>query len=121
MIKQDRLKIQDTNGSTLYLRFYADLEEARLNAERLANESEDGGALFRNNAFCWASTIGRRCTAGQLHQPLPHFGSDTSDELRDYMVVHRYGADVGMGHRLWSAMRRTGGGGKAAAERRGSG
>jgi hypothetical protein len=97
-IKQDCLRIHTVHGHTLYLRFYADLEDAEHHAARLATEDETSGFLFKNNAFHWAQTIGRFCGLGQLQQQLPHFGDNSSEELRDYLVVVN-NSDDPKGHR----------------------
>jgi hypothetical protein len=86
-VKQDLLTIQTAHGHTLYLRFYADLEDAERNSVRLAEEDEVAGPIFKDNALQWAQTIVRYCGPDQLKQPLPHFGDDTSEELRDFLVV----------------------------------
>jgi hypothetical protein len=92
-IKEDRLRIQTVQGRTLYLRFYSDLEDAEHHAERLAQEDEVEGEIFKNNAFQWAQTVGRFLGAEKLKQSLPHFGGLSSEELRDYLVVHYHHAD----------------------------
>jgi len=97
-IKQDRLKIHTVQGHALYLRFYSDLEDAQNHAARLSAEDEVGGYLFKNNAFQWAQTIGRFCGPSQLKQPLPHYGDDTSEELRDFLIVDN-GTETQKGHR----------------------
>jgi hypothetical protein len=89
-IKQDRLKILTKHSHTLYLRFYSDLEHAEHHPDLLARENEHEGPIFKNNAFQWVQTIGRFCGPDQLKQSLPHFGDDTPDELRDYLVVHNH-------------------------------
>jgi hypothetical protein len=86
-LKQDRLKIQTKSGHSLYFRFYSDLADALLHPQR--SEDDTLGPLFKNNAFQWAQTIGRIVGSDQLHQPLPHFGDDTTEELRDYLTVLR--------------------------------
>jgi len=96
-IKQDRLRIHTIHGHTLYLRFYSDLEDAGRHAERLAAENEMEGALFKNNAFQWVQTIVRFCGPSQLQQALPHFGDDTNEELRDFLIVNN-GTDPLKGH-----------------------
>jgi len=96
-IKQDRLRIHTIHGHTLYLRFYSDLEDAGRHAERLAAENEMEGALFKNNAFQWVQTIVRFCGPSQLQQALPHFGADTNEELRDFLIVNN-GTDPLKGH-----------------------
>ena len=98
-IKQDRIKIQTIHGHTLYLRFYSDLEDAEMHPDRLAEEDEYEGPIFKNNAFQWAQTIGRFCGPDILKQSLPHFGDDTDDELRDYLVVHHHHVETERGHR----------------------
>lgn len=97
-IKQDRLKIHTIHGHALYLRFYSDLEDAENHAARLSAEDEVSGYLFKNNAFQWAQTIGRFCGPSQLKQSLPHFGDDTSEELRDFLIVDN-GTETQKGHR----------------------
>lgn len=37
----------------------------------------------------WAQTIGRLCGREQLKQIITHFGTDTKEELRDYLVVQQ--------------------------------
>ena len=88
--KEDRLKVQTVNGRTLFLRFHSDLEDAQQHPSRVANEDEYEGPIFKNNAFQWAQTIGRFCGPDQLLQSLPHFGANSFNELRDYLVVHHY-------------------------------
>jgi len=88
-IKQDCLRIHTIHGHVLYLRFYSDLEDAENHAARLAAEDELSGFLFKNNSFQWAQTIGRYCGPSQLQQALPNFGDDTSEELRDFLIVDR--------------------------------
>lgn len=103
-IKQDRLKIETHHGHTLFLRFYADLEDAKHHAARLDEEDEANGLLFKNNSFQWVQTIGRFCGPEQLKQHLPHFGADTSDELRDFLVVVDHPAES-KGHRRTKSFR----------------
>jgi hypothetical protein len=86
-IKQDSLAIQTSHAHTLYLRFYSDLEDAEHHPERLIEENEVEGPLCKNNAFQWAQTIGRQCGQEQLNQLLPHFGDNSDNEWRDYLVV----------------------------------
>jgi hypothetical protein len=81
-IKQNSLAVQTSHGHTLYLRFYSDLEDAEHHPE-----SEVEGQLRKNNAFQWAQTIGRQCGQEQLKQLLPHFGDNSDNELRDYLVI----------------------------------
>ena len=85
-VKEDRLKVK-TLHDTLYLRFYSDLENCECNKDRVMNESEIEGELFKDNAFQWCQTIGRLVGAYKLKQELPHFGDENDDELRDYLVV----------------------------------
>jgi len=86
-VKEDRLKIK-TKHDTLYLRFYSDLEGCESHLERVANEKEDQGPLFKNNALQWCQTLGRLCGTTQLHhQNLDHFGDNDDGELRDYLVI----------------------------------
>jgi hypothetical protein len=61
-------------------------------------ESEAEGPIFKNNAFQWVQTIGRYCGPEQLTQSLQHFGEDSADELRDYLLVHD-SEEKGKGHR----------------------
>ena len=86
-IKEDKLKVKTKHDTTLYLRFYSDLENCEAHIERMMNEQESEGPLFKNNAFQWCQTIGRIVGASKLKQDLPHFGDDSCDELRDYLVV----------------------------------
>ena len=88
-IKQDRLVVQTEHGNTLYLRFFADLEDAQNHPEHYATDNEIEGELYKNNAFQWVQSISRMCGPEQLKQSLPHFGEDTNDELRDFLIVHR--------------------------------
>jgi hypothetical protein len=97
-IKEDCLRIHTMDGNILYLRFYADLEDAEHHPSRLADENEETGFLFKNNAIQWAQTIGRFCTPAQLNQQLPHFGDNSSEELRDYLVIKKRVADDVKGH-----------------------
>ena len=85
-LKEDRLKIQ-TKHDTLYLRYYSDLDNMEHNVDRVLNESETEGAMYKNNAFLWCLTLTRVCGCEQLIQQIPHFGRNNSDELRDYLVV----------------------------------
>ena len=85
-IKEDHLRIM-TKHDTLHLRFYSDLENCEAHVDRMLNENEAEGELYKNNAFQWCQTIGRLVGASKLKQELPHFGEDNSDELRDYLVV----------------------------------
>lgn len=87
-VKQDHLRVQSELGTcTLLLRYYSDLEDSEDNQERDANERENDGPLFKDNAFQWCQTIARLCGANQLKQKLPNFGSDNEAELRDYLVI----------------------------------
>jgi hypothetical protein len=104
-IKQDILKITTVNGGTLLLRFYSDFADAEANPLRLAGENEETGALFKDNAFQWAQTIGRFCGPEQLKQALPHFGEDTADELRDFLIVKH--DEVDKGHRRLASLPRS--------------
>lgn len=102
-IKQDCLKIITIHGHVLYLRFYSDLEDAQNHADRLLAEDECSGFLYKNNAFQWAQTIGRYRGPGQLKQILPHFGDDTCEELRDFLIVDN-GTRIQKGHRRVRSM-----------------
>ena len=86
LLKEDRLKIE-TKHDTLYLRFYSDLDNMEHNVDRVMSESETEGELFKNNAYQWCQTVARLCGVGQLQQRMPHFGDDSCDELRDYLIV----------------------------------
>ena len=88
-IKEDRLKLTSIHG-TLILRFYSDLKDTESHLEQSMKENEEEGPLRKNISFQWAQTIGRFCGLDQLKQSLPHFGSNTSEELRDYLVVVHY-------------------------------
>jgi len=92
-IRQDTLALHTTAGNTLYLRFYSDYEEAENTRDQLTDENDDKGEnqITRNKAFQWIQTIGRGCGPEQLKQSLPHFGDDSDDELRDYLIVHQEG------------------------------
>ena len=85
-LKEDRIKIQ-TKHDTLYLRFYSDLDNMENNVDRVLNESETEGSIFKNNAYQWCQTIARLCGSEQLHQRMPHFGDDDFEELRDYLII----------------------------------
>lgn len=86
-MKQDHLRIHTQHGHKLYLRFLADLEHGRHHHDVLSAEDEIHGELNKNNALQWAQTIIRFCGPAQLRQPLPHFGDDTPEELRDFLIV----------------------------------
>lgn len=86
-VKQDILKIKTVNGRTVCVRFYSDLEDAEAHFDRLSTENETEGPLHKNLALQWAQTIVRYCGPDQLKQNLPHFGDDSSDELRDFLIV----------------------------------
>ncbi|GKY98101.1 hypothetical protein MPSEU_000767900 [Mayamaea pseudoterrestris] len=86
-IKQDILVIHSCDGGILYLRFYSDLRDAKDHPERWMKENEASGHLHKDNAFQWAQCLGRYCGRNQLKQDLPHFGDDSDDELRDYLIV----------------------------------
>jgi hypothetical protein len=74
----------------------------------MLKENEAQGPLFKNNAFQWGQTIGRLVGSGRLRQELPHFGDDTSDEVRDYLIVvdhhHQETLDRSMVDRLKKIM-----------------
>ena len=88
-IKQDRLVAETAHGNILYLRFFSDLEDAQNHPEHYSADNEVEGDLYKNNAFQWVQSIIRMCGPEQLKQALPHYGDDTNDELRDFLVVHR--------------------------------
>jgi hypothetical protein len=108
-IKQDLLRIHTIHGHTLYLRFYSDLEDARHHAARLESEDEANGFLFKDNSFQWAQTIVRTCGPAKLQQNLPHFADDTSEELRDFLVVN-HGTEPPRGHHRGRSVDGVGGG-----------
>ena len=86
-VKEDHLRIE-TAGGTLILRFFADLEDAKQNPEHLSDDFEATGKLFQNNALQWAKSIVNLCGPEQLtKQDMSHFGENSSEELRDYLVI----------------------------------
>lgn len=88
-VTQDSLKIQTIHG-TLFLRFLSDLEDSEAHPERAVDELDVDNPLYKDISFQWAQTIVRQCHPGQLKQPLPHFGTNDNDELKDLLqVVHR--------------------------------
>jgi hypothetical protein len=101
-ITQDRLKIQTVHGHTLYLRFYSDLEYAESHRPEVLSDSEDNDIIIKNNSFQWIQTIVRYCGPEQLKQPLPHFGDDNVDELRDYLISLHEGDSKHGHHRAFS-------------------
>lgn len=98
-IREDRLKVQTTTGSTLYLRFYSDLEEESRHGVTddvvqyvLSRAANVESTIRKDHAFHWAQTIVRFSGPEQLKQDLPHFADGTNDELRDLLVMkHRDG------------------------------
>jgi len=87
-VTEDRLKIESDIG-TLHLRFFGDLADRRAHPERCASECDESGPLFGNNSFQWAQTIVRIRGEDELSQELPHFGENTSDELRDCLQIFK--------------------------------
>eukprot|EP00980_Cylindrotheca_fusiformis_P005218 scaffold1118_cov135-Cylindrotheca_fusiformis.AAC.16 len=85
-VKEDRLRLFSAHGS-LVLRFYSDLDDVELHTETSAVEDETQGPLRKNIAFQWAQNIAYICGKATLHQSLPHFGANNSDELRDLLQV----------------------------------
>jgi hypothetical protein len=85
-VKEDRLRLVSLHGC-LVLRFYSDLDDVELHAETSAIENEAQGPLRKNIAFQWAQTIAYICGKETLHQSLPHFGANNSEELRDLLEV----------------------------------
>jgi len=85
-VNQDCLKIETLHG-TLMLRFYSDLEDCEAHPERVIEEQKEDSALYKNIALQWAQTVVHKCSNDQLKQPLPHFGTNDSDELRDLLQV----------------------------------
>ena len=102
--KEDRLFIKTVHSRTLELRFYSDLEDNERHPDRVLQEKESEGAIFKNNAFQWAQTIGRFCGPEQLKQELPHFGEETDEELRDYLVVHSNSEPELRGHKRLASL-----------------
>jgi hypothetical protein len=96
-VKQDLLTVHTLAGHTLQLRYYSDLEDAEHHPERQAEENEADGPIYKNNSFQWVQTIGRLCGPEQLKQSLVHFGDESPDELRDYLIVHS--EETEKGHR----------------------
>jgi hypothetical protein len=88
-VKEDRLKLTSIHG-TLVLRFYSDLEDTESHLEQSTKEFEAEGPLRKNISFQWVQTISRFCGLDQLRQSLPHFGDNTCEELRDFLVVVDY-------------------------------
>lgn len=86
-VKEDSIRIESVHGHTLKLRFYSDYDDCQVHTSRMMMENESEGPLFKNNAFQWVQTIARFCGPDQLAQELPHFGDDSVDELRDYLIV----------------------------------
>ena len=86
-VKEDHLTMETASG-TLVLRFFADLEDAKQHPEHLSAELEADGRLFQNNALQWVKSIAKVCGPEQLtKQDITHFGENSSDELRDYIVT----------------------------------
>ncbi|CAJ1963582.1 unnamed protein product [Cylindrotheca closterium] len=83
-IKEDRLKLVSSHGC-LVLRFFSDLEDVEMHSKSVAPEDEAQGPLRKNIAFQWAQTVAHVCGKEKLHQSLPHFGENNSDELRDLL------------------------------------
>jgi hypothetical protein len=93
-VKQDCLKLVSIHG-TLLLRYYSDLNDVESHLEASAAEDELFGAMKKNISFQWAQTIAHTCGIDQLKQPLPHFGTNDTEELRDYLeVVHHKPAEA---------------------------
>ena len=85
--KEDHLRIETASG-TLILRFFADLEDAKHHPEHLSVKFEETGELFQNNALQWAKSVANFCGPEQLtKQDMSHFGENSSEELRDYLVI----------------------------------
>jgi len=98
-MKQDRVKILTQHGHKLYFRFLADFEHGKQHPDLLSAEDEVDGVINKNNAIQWTQTIVRFCGPAQLRQPLPHFGDDTTEELRDFLIVIPSGGETRMHHR----------------------
>jgi hypothetical protein len=99
-IKEDQLILKTHHGQ-LYLRFHGDFGHFEMNRDSIMKESKEGETIFMNNALQWCQTIGHLVGAGRLNQDLPHFGDNTSDEIRDYLtVVTRRNMLEGQWHRL---------------------
>ena len=100
-VNQDALKIKTIHGTILFLRFLSDLEDSEAHPERVADELDVNNPLYKDISLQWAQTIVRQCNVGQLHQPLPHFGTNDNDELQDLLqIVHR---DEKRHHRRFSS------------------
>eukprot|EP00980_Cylindrotheca_fusiformis_P005216 scaffold1118_cov135-Cylindrotheca_fusiformis.AAC.14 len=88
-IKEDRLRLVTLHGC-LVLRFYSDLDDVEVNAAKSLREDEAQGALRKNIALQWAQTISHSVGREKLHQPLPNFGANNSDELRDLLQAKNF-------------------------------
>jgi hypothetical protein len=88
-VKEDRLRLVSLHGC-LVLRFYSDLDDAELQSDTSAKDNEAQGPLRKNIAFQWAQTMTHNLGREKLRQPLPHFGANNSDELRDLLEVTNY-------------------------------
>ena len=83
-VKEDRLKLVSSHGC-LVLRFFSDLEHIEMHSKSAEFGNEAQGPLRKNIAFQWAQTVSHICGKEKLHQALPHFGENNSDELRDLL------------------------------------
>jgi hypothetical protein len=101
-VNQDRLKLHTAHG-TMYLRFHSDLVDSELHPERVLEEVGDESPLHKDIAFQWAQTIVWNCGDDQLQQPLPHFGNNDGDELRDYLQIVPKDKKHGHRHRRLSS------------------
>ncbi len=97
-VKEDRLKLVSIHG-TLFLRYYSDLNDVESHSVASQVENELYGLLRKDIAFQWAQTVAHICGTDQLKQPLPHFGNNASDELRDYLEIVHHKIDESKGHK----------------------
>lgn len=104
-IKEDRLKLVSIHG-TLLLRYYSDLNDIESHMDSSMEEDELFGPLKKDISLQWAQTIAHMCGTEQLKQALPHFGSNSSEELRDYLEVnhHAHRGDESRGLRRQKSM-----------------
>ena len=97
-VKEDRLRIVSTQG-TLYLRYYSDLNEAEIHRERSEADDLFPDVITKDIALQWAQTLVHICGQEQLKQKLPNFGTNNTEELRDYLEVVHFKSNENKGHR----------------------
>ena len=97
-VMEDRLKIVSLQG-TLYLRYYSDLNEAEAHREKLEPHDLVPDIITKDIALQWAQTLVHICGQDQLKQKLPNFGTNDTNELRDYLEVVHFKSDEAKGHR----------------------